>query len=173
MLSAYEKHYKYCPTCKATLKRKRHDGQRLLSCPECDFVFWNNPKPVVSIVLLHESKVLMLARAHEPFSGFWCLPGGFINLEETPEQAIIREVKEETGADAMVGGLVGVYRVDTDPRGVIIDIIYYGKMSGDIVLSPEHKEYQLCALDSLPRNIAYKHRSAIERIGKMLNASRP
>lgn len=161
MKSIYETPYIFCPTCKSPLKRKEFDKQSLLSCLKCDFVFWNNPKPVVSIVLYNKGKLLLLQRATEPFKDYWCLPGGFINFQETTEEAIIREVKEETGVTAAVTGLVGVYRIDNDPRGVTIDIVFAGTMERTIALSHEHCSFRFFDPHTLPQKIAYKHREAI------------
>jgi len=162
MASVHEKLYKFCPTCKTKLKRKLFGQRKFLSCPNCSFTFWNNPKPVTSVILHNNEKILLLQRANEPFKNYWCLPGGYMDYEETPEEAIRRETKEETGFDLSIGSLVGVYRIDNDPRGVNIDIIYEAELKGKILLSEEHQNYNLFAIDELPAKIAYKHRNAIE-----------
>ena len=161
ILNPNEKYYKFCPNCKAELQKKDKDKVECLYCPNCDFVFWNNPKPVVSIVLHKNNKVLMLQRKNEPHKGYWCLPGGYINYNETLEEAIKRETLEEAGLNIDVGKLVGVYRIDNDPRGINIDIIYEGCLEGEIKISDEHEKYELYLQDKLPTNIAYKHREAI------------
>lgn len=156
-----EKVYKYCPTCKTELSKKIVDDQRVPTCSWCGFIFWNNPKPVVSFLFVQNGKVFMLQRAREPLTDYWCLPGGFMRYEETPEESIKREMKEETGLHVTIEGLVGVYRIDNDPRGVHIDMIYYGKGDGKITLSSEDKTYSYYRKDELPELIAYKHRDAI------------
>lgn len=157
-----DKMYTYCPTCRTELKKKDVDNQNVLSCSSCGFVFWNNPKPVVSFLLVKDGKILMLQRANEPLKDYWCLPGGFMRYEETPEEAVKREVKEETGLNIHIEGLVGVYRIDNDPRGIHIDIIYYGKGTGEILLSREDKKYAYYGQGALHDLIAYKHREAID-----------
>lgn len=162
MLSVHEKLYKFCPTCKTKLIRKPIDNKKFWFCPNCGFTFWNNPKPVASIILINNNKVLMLQRASPPLKGYWCLPGGFIQYEETPEEGVIREAKEEIGNNVILDGLVGVYRIDNDPRGINIDIIYKARAKGEVKLSEEHKNYKFFDLDNLPQKIAYKHREAIK-----------
>lgn len=98
-LSIREKYYKFCPSCKTDLKRKIIDGRERLFCPNCDFIFWNDPKPAVSILLPQGEGILMLQGANEPSKDYWCLPGGYVNYGETPQEAVKRETKEETGAD--------------------------------------------------------------------------
>ena len=159
--STYEAAYKFCPQCCNQLERKLIDNQSLLSCSQCDFIFWNNPKPVVSIILEQDGKLLMLQRAKEPLKNYWCLPGGYINYEETPEEAVKRETEEEAGVSITIKDLVGVYRIDNDPRGITIDIIYYGTLDRVPHLSDEHQNFQFFNFDRLPENIAYKHREAV------------
>lgn len=163
MASVHEKQYKFCPTCKAKLKRKLIDRRRLLFCSNCGFTFWNNPKPVTSVILHTNGKIMLLQRANKPLKNYWCLPGGYIDYEETSEEAIRRETKEGVGFKiGQLGSLFGVYRIDNDPRGVNIDIIYEAELEGKILLSEEHHNYKLFATNELPAKIAYKHRNAIE-----------
>lgn len=110
------KYYKYCPNCKTELQKKIVNNETGLFCSSCSFVFWNNPKPVTSVIIEKDNKVLMLQRYNEPFKNYWVLPGGFMGYEETAEQSIIREAKEETGLNVKIKGIVGVYRIYNDPR---------------------------------------------------------
>ncbi len=162
-----EKYYKFCPSCKTKLVRKSIDGRPRLTCQKCGFVFWNNPKPVVSVLLEKEGRILMLKRAHEPFKRYWVLPGGFMEYDETPEEAIKREAKEEAGIDIIVDKLIGVYQIDDDPRGIHVDIIFSGKWSGVISLDEDLGEYKSFKTNKLPKKIAYKHREAIRDSLKM------
>lgn len=151
----------YCPHCKTTLIQETKDNEQVQRCTTCGFTYWNNPKPVVSIILVDQGKVLMLRRAHEPFQGFWVLPGGFVGYSETPQEAILRETKEETRLSPRVGKVIGVYRIDNDPRGIHIDIVYEGKPEGTLILSEEDSESHYFDPQELPEKIAYKHREAI------------
>jgi|SRR3989344_1474520 len=162
-----EQSYKYCPNCKTELKRKLRDNVSRICCSNCDFIFWNNPRPVVSVVIHKDEEVLMLKRAKEPFKEYWVLPGGYINVEETPEEAVSREVKEEANIEIRLEKLIGVYRIDDDPRGINIDIIYSAKSKGSIALSSEDSEFKYYKSNSLPELIAYKHREAIEDWSKL------
>jgi 8-oxo-dGTP diphosphatase len=161
MERVFETAYKYCPTCQTKLVRKKIDNQNLLNCIKCGFVFWNNPKPVVSVILERDNQILLLKRANEPLRGYWGLPGGFMNYGESPEQSVIRETLEEVGATVDNLQLVGVYLIDNDPRGVHVDIIYSAKLYNDVTLSDEHSDYKFFSADDLPKEMAYKHRQAI------------
>ena len=65
-------------------------------CPNCDFVFYNNPAPCVSLLFYQDGQVLLARRGIEPQKGKWDLVGGFINTGESGEAAAVREAKEET-----------------------------------------------------------------------------
>jgi len=120
--------YKYCPQCKNSLVSKKTDNEEIKKCEHCGFIFWNKPKPVVSMLILKNGNVLLLQRAKEPLKDYWCLPGGFISYDETPEKAVQREVKEEIGVAPVIKKLIGVYQIDNDPRGIHLDIIYIGEV---------------------------------------------
>ncbi len=153
--------YKFCPYCKDNLHLEEIDGEKIKKCPNCDFIFWNNSKPVVSIIIHKNDKVLMLQRLNEPFKDYWVLPGGFIKSMETAEEAVVRELKEETGLNVEIEKNIGTYLIDDDPRGVHLDFIFAGKTEGEVILSNEDKGWEYFTKDNLPEKIAYKHRKAI------------
>ncbi len=115
----------------------------------------------MSILLHQDGKVLMLKRAHEPFKDYWVLPGGFISYEETAEVAVRREAQEEIGTNIIIEGIIGTYLIDDDPRGMHLDIIFFGTVSGPITRGSEFTDLRYFTSDNLPQNIAYKHRAAI------------
>ena len=157
-----EKEYRFCPTCASGLVYKSIDNRTLRACPECSFVFWNNPKPVTSIIIPQDGKVLMIQRARPPLLGYWCLPGGYISYGEEPRDAAMREAKEETNLDVEITDLVGVYTIDNCPTGHKIDIIYFGHFVGGVFTpNEEAQSCQYFSVDNLPEKIAYKHREAI------------
>ena len=161
MASSKKLIYKFCPMCSTEMVSKVSNDEASQVCPKCKFEFWNNPKPVASIIVHEAGKVLLLRRANEPLKGAWCLPGGFIQWGEEAAEAVIRECKEETGLVPDVCSVVGAYNIDNDPRGMHIDIIFEGKAKGSIVLSEEHDDYKFFEVNELPSVIAYKHREAI------------
>lgn len=154
--------YRYCPKCATALSFRKEENELVQACSKCGFRYWMNPKPVVSILVKDRNgNILMLQRAHQPLKGYWVLPGGFIRFDETPEQAVIRETKEEIGQRPKITRIIGAYQIDNDPRGIHIDIIYEGHISAPVSLSKEHSGSRYFSPDRLPRHIAYKHRDAI------------
>jgi len=61
----------------------------------------------VSALIVRDGKVLLVRRGKEPFLGYWSLPGGGVEAGETPEEAVMREVREETGLDVEIGAVAG------------------------------------------------------------------
>lgn len=153
--------YIYCPHCSNSLIAQKIDNEEVKKCNKCGFIFWNNPKPVVSILIFSNGNVLLLRRAKKPFEGHWCMPGGFIKWGETPHEALVRETKEEIGVTPKIGKIIGAYRIDNDPRGIHIDIIYEGSIDGKIKLSDEHDVYDFFDPNKLPDKVEYKHPDAV------------
>lgn len=83
------------------------------------------PLLTVDAVVEHNGKILLIRRGHEPFKGRYALPGGFVELGETTEAAVLRELMEETGIPGKIKGLLCV-RSDParDPRGHTVSIVY-------------------------------------------------
>lgn len=153
--------YKYCSNCKSDLILQDIEGEKVKKCDSCGFIFWNKSKPVVSILVHKDNEILMLQRSNEPFKNYWVLPGGFVKSQETAEEAIRREAKEEIGTDVEAEQIIGTYLIENDPRGLHLDIIFSGQTKGEIKLSKEDKNWQYFSADKLPEQIAYKHRDAI------------
>lgn len=92
--------FKYCPKCGSehfvdnNFKSKR--------CETCGFIYYFNPSSATVAVIINEKNEIMVAtRAHEPAKGTYDLPGGFVDMDESAEEAVAREVKEETGLDVL------------------------------------------------------------------------
>src|SRR3989442_13755577 len=80
-------------------------------CPNDDFILWRDPKVASAVVVEVDGGVVLGRRAIEPGYGLWCLPGGFVNDDEHPAEAAMRECTEEISAAAELTSLLGVYPV--------------------------------------------------------------
>lgn len=105
-------------------------------------------------------KVLLVQRPNEPFAGMWALPGGFIQTEETLEQAAKRELSERTGvSDAYLEQLYTFGDPDRDPRARVVTVAYYGLTAGDhaaLRASEERPAARWFTLDAIPP-LAFDH----------------
>ena len=89
--------FKYCPKCGSNRFVESDDKSKL--CENCHFTYYFNSSAAVAVFIINKKGELLVARrAKEPARGTLDLPGGFVDLYETAEEAVVREVKEETGA---------------------------------------------------------------------------
>lgn len=88
--------FAYCPVCGA--KTFLQHNEKAKKCAACGFVYYFNPSAAVACFIRNKKgELLLVRRAKEPAKGTLDLPGGFVDLHETAEDAACREVKEETG----------------------------------------------------------------------------
>jgi ADP-ribose pyrophosphatase YjhB (NUDIX family) len=150
--------FKYCPQCRTPMIDKFVFGRTRRVCPSevCHFVQFIDPKLTAAVMPLKDGRVLMVQRAMEPGRGSWCFPGGFMEMNETPQQTAIRECKEETGFDVAITGLIDVFYYE-DYRGSGVVIMYQGDVvGGEAAISPhESQAMGFFAPDDLPQSIAF------------------
>lgn len=110
------------------------------------------PLLAVDGLLLHQGKLIAIKRKYFPFQGSYCLPGGMVEYGETVEEAVMREVEEETGLKTRVSFLVGVYsNPDRDPRGHVISLAFaLEAVSGDLSSGTDAAQVALLDLEELP-----------------------
>tara|TARA_B100000131_G_scaffold18345_2_gene18280 strand:+ start:2208 stop:2708 length:501 start_codon:yes stop_codon:yes gene_type:complete len=97
----------YCSTCNTKNNFSTIEGELRYHCPNCKTIHYQNPKPTATLICIKKNEILLVKRAFAPAKGEWSLPGGFIELGETPEDAAKRELKEETNLNGEVVKLLG------------------------------------------------------------------
>jgi len=124
--------FKFCPVCGAGMEQFTEDGFPREKCGKCGFVNYHNPRPTVSAVISRGGKILLSHRLADPFKGMWDLPGGFMEEEESPEDGIKREIREELGIEIEIKNLIGVFGPTAYPFGgqelYNVDIYYEVKI---------------------------------------------
>jgi 8-oxo-dGTP diphosphatase len=134
-----------------------------LVCTDCDFVHWDNPKPVTATLIALDSGLVLVKRKYAPFIGDWCLPGGFIESTEHPADAAAREVLEETGLIIESPRLV---EAGTPGHGINVIILFYvaAPSGGKMEAGDDASEVGVFRREELPVNIAFQlHRTMIKR----------
>lgn len=110
-------------------------------------------------------KVILIQRDIDPFKGKWALPGGFVRMQETLEEAALRELKEETGIEKVyLEQLYTFGDVDRDPRDRVVTVAYYAlvKMEGhDIKATADARKAAWFSVDDLPE-LAFDHEKIVE-----------
>ena len=108
---------KFCPECAhpVALTIPEGDNRPRYVCANCHVIHYQNPKMVVGSIPVWEQdgalQVLLCKRAIEPRHGYWTLPAGFMENEETTAQAAVRETEEEAGANITIGPLFSLLNV--------------------------------------------------------------
>lgn len=117
--------WNYCGTCGSTLIIA-HDGQSdRPHCVTCRRFFYHNPVPAACCFVRRGPDELLFAqRAVEPAKGLWTLPGGFVEIGETTEEAALRELLEETGLRAQRAHLIGVATKQSPLSGAVLVLGY-------------------------------------------------
>jgi ADP-ribose pyrophosphatase YjhB (NUDIX family) len=124
------------------------DNRERLVCPDCGFIHYDNPKVVVGAVATWEDRILLCLRAINPRRGFWTLPAGYLELNETVIDGARREAWEEARAEIEIDGLLGLYNV---PRISQVQIFFRARLvSPDVSAGPESEEVGLFTWDEIP-----------------------
>ena len=89
----------FCQRCGHEMSSDLVGGRVRPVCPQCGFVIFKNPVPGVGVLVEMEGGVVLIKRGHNPKKGYWALPAGFIEADESIEEAAVRECKEETNLD--------------------------------------------------------------------------
>ncbi len=124
------------------------DVRARLVCRDCGFIAYENPKVVVGSVAAWQDRILLCRRAINPRRGFWTLPAGYMELQETSQDGARREAWEEARAEIEIERLLAVYNI---PRLSQVQLIYRARLlSPEIAPGPESAEVRLFGWQELP-----------------------
>ncbi len=143
----------FCEACGARLASRRVAGRRRKVCPRCGSVVWGNALPAVRALIERGGRVLLARRGSRPYPGAWDTPGGFVEADEHPEAALVREVAEETGLRVRPLSLFAV-RLDRGSTAHVLSFYYRARIVGGSARpAPEFAELRWFA--SPPRSLAF------------------
>ena len=126
-------------------------SEERLTCPQCGWVHYEDPKVAVGVLLFDNDKVLLVRRTMEPCIRQWSIPAGFVNAYEDPRQAAVRECLEETGLKVRVGELFEILYGREHPRGADLLLVYHAEMQGgELAAADDADEVGWFALNNLP-----------------------
>jgi len=110
-------------------------------------------------------KVLLIERLHDPFEGCWALPGGFVDIDEAPEDAALRELQEETGVSGVfIEQLYTFGAPERDPRGRVVSIAYFALVNlakHPVNASSDARNVEWFDIDALPP-LAFDHKLILQ-----------
>lgn len=133
-------------------------------CPNCGQYY--DRHLVVNGVIIRDGKVLLIRRGNEPEKGLMALPGGYVDWDETVEEAMVREIEEETGIKTQIDYVLGIYsdpgREKNDKQNIAISFKLSVLDDTTVTLQPE-EVFEIGWYDPniLPNDMAFDHRTVI------------
>jgi len=159
--------FNYCPLCGNPLSSGIIENKERRYCTHCDFVDYKNPLPVAVAVATRDKKYLLIKRGIEPRKGVWGSASGFIESGETPEEACLRELKEETGVTGNIVRLIRVVRIeDKQIYGDMLALIYLVQVNEgeEPVAGSDVDDARFFTTDELPEYFARTFKDIMEEI---------
>jgi ADP-ribose pyrophosphatase YjhB (NUDIX family) len=148
--------WRFCPRCGV---EGEHLGDHF-ACPGCGHVVWSNPAPAVQALVERNGRLLLGRRAFEPSIGLWDLPGGFLDEDEHPLEALVRELREETGLEVEPRGFVGVWMEPGYQGRTVLCLTWDARVIGGAERAADDvAELAWFAPDELPgdHELAFRH----------------
>ena len=150
--------FNHCSICGSELNIRSIEGRPRLFCPSCGWIRYENPLPCAAAFVKNTAgDILLVKRGVEPGYGSWALPSGFIEIDETPETACLRELEEETGLKGKITRLIGVYSQESSVYKRVIIIGYEVKTSGDIQAGSDSLAAEYFSSHELPEVVFSSH----------------
>ena len=142
--------YKFCPQCGGRLEKRliKPMEPRRLVCTVCGFIFYLDPKLSVIAVIPMDEGVVMVRRAINPGYGLWVVPGGFVDLGEVLEDALVRETQEETLLTVRPIRLLNIYSYPDHRTVIAAYVTEY--VSGELAAGDETLEARVFGLKEIP-----------------------
>lgn len=156
----------YCAQCGGKLCVQEMDGSPRPVCVRCGHVVYLNPAPSIAAILVRDGRVLLVKRNIEPGLGLWSLPGGFIEENETVEEAVVREVREETGLSCVPRKLCDAHAMRSAVYGSILVLCFVADIDGgELNAGGDAEETRFFPTDQLPEIAFDIHRTFLNKYG--------
>ena len=160
---------KFCMRCGHELVIRPAEDQRPRPvCPECGFIVYLNPLVAAGVIAERaDGKIPLVLRGENPGKGLWGLPAGFMEIDETVEDAARRECLEETGLHVELGDLLGVWSYHHGPKqsaGVLV-LFRARIVGGTAQAGSDSEQVEFFAHHEIPNDLlAFEtHRDALAR----------
>jgi ADP-ribose pyrophosphatase YjhB (NUDIX family) len=131
----------YCYECGKLLSEKIIEGRVRETCDLCGWINYEHRKISAGVRVQKDGLLLLVQRGLEPWYGKWYLPAGFVEVDEEPDHAAVRETYEETGLIVKINKIVDLYTYNDDPRGNGIVLLYDAVVTGG-ALTPSSEALQ-------------------------------
>jgi len=163
------KEKQFCYACGNRLEKAFIEGRDRLVCRACATVSYENPLPVVSVILANrEGELLLVRRAEDPAKGMWCFPIGFAECGETIEEAALRELKEEAGVVGRIKALIDVCSDSTSTYGDVVVVTYEAeKVAGKEAAGDDACDVGYFPIPDLPKLAFSSQEQALKKLEAM------
>lgn len=128
----------------------------------CACTKYHNRAVTIDAVIVTEGRILLIKRGLHPYKGYWALPGGHLDYDETIENAVTREVKEETGLDVISLTFLGIYSTPKRHPLQTVAIAYMVNVLGEAHYGSDAVGLNYFSIDRLPEQLAFDHRQMID-----------
>ncbi len=119
------------------------------------------PHVAADVIIRYQGGIVLIERKNEPAG--WAIPGGFVELGESVEQAAVREAREETSLDVVLTELFHVYsKPGRDPRFQTVSVVFIGTGTGTLKGMDDARRADVFSADNLPAQLAFDHRKILE-----------
>lgn len=152
----------YCPICGHVLGEREEGGRIRQACDNCGYVHYVNPVPAVGILIEMDGGLVLIRRNNPPHQGRWTLPSGFIEADESAEEAAAREAEEETGLKVDIIELAGVNSFPEGPPMSGIMIFFRARpVGGELKGGDDASEAKVFQPSEIPLIPFRTHREAV------------
>ncbi|MDY0297271.1 MAG: thiamine phosphate synthase [Acidobacteriota bacterium] len=157
---------RYCRACGCELIERVLDGRLRKVCPECGQVAYENPIPATAAVVTDDSgRVLLVRRRVAPCPGEWCLPGGFLEVDETPMEGCLRELREETGLEGRIRSLISLEMGDRRAeRSVLVAGFRVDDVHGCLRPGDDSAECRFFHFQQFPSLAFHSHQRILDQV---------
>jgi len=163
----------YCLRCggKMHLINDRENKLRA-QCEKCSWTYYKNPVPAVACVILNEQKeVVIIKRLFEPQPGKWALPSGYIEINQSPEEAAVEEMYEETGLIGKTKQFLGYYDGFSPIYEKVLSFGFWMEITGgNLEAGDDAGEARFSEISKLPKLAFDAHTYFVEKMQKILNS---
>lgn len=162
--------FTYCPKCGGALEIFWDDNIPRLGCIDCGYIFYENPVVgVAGIVLNQQQQILLGRRGRSRYSGYWCIPCGYVEYHEDVYEALKREFKEETNLDIEVLHPFTAQSNFHDPDRHSVGIWFWVRIiGGSLSAGDDLDDLGFFDLDNLPVLAFPTDRKVLKMLGKYL-----
>ena len=153
---------RWCCKCRSEMGERQIGGKPRRACPNCGYIHFVEAKVGVGVCVIKDSRILLVRRRFAPGKGKWSVPAGYLDHGEEPKAHAVHELREETGLEIEIAGLIDVFHNPPEDGGATVLILYRGEIKGGtLAAGDDASEAAFFLPDELPELAFASTRHAI------------